>query len=67
MFPGIAVDNASLYLDRAWVVTNLGGGISLDNGGYALVRNSFVGGVLDIPAVTASDSTLEGFRRLLAD
>ncbi|MBK6923525.1 MAG: hypothetical protein IPH07_39420 [Deltaproteobacteria bacterium] len=61
MFPGIAVDNASLYLDRAWVVTNLGGGISLDNGGYALVRNSFVGGVLDIPAVTASDSTLEGF------
>ncbi|MBK8717448.1 MAG: hypothetical protein IPN32_22285 [Deltaproteobacteria bacterium] len=44
MFPGIAVDNASLYLDRARVVNNDGGGISLDNGAYALVRNSFVGG-----------------------
>ncbi len=40
MFPGIAVDNASLYLDRARVVQNAGGGISLDNGGYALVRNA---------------------------
>ena len=38
--PGIAVDNASLYLDRARVVQNAGGGISLDNGAYALVRNS---------------------------
>ncbi|MBK6923527.1 MAG: hypothetical protein IPH07_39430 [Deltaproteobacteria bacterium] len=60
MFPGIAVDNASLYLDRARVVQNAGGGISLDNGGYALVRNSFVGGngngASDTPGLKCSDS-----------
>ncbi len=58
--PGIAVDNASLYLDRARVVQNAGGGISLDNGAYALVRNSFVGGNLDIPVISISDATLDG-------
>ena len=59
MFPGIAVDNASLYLDRARVVTNLGGGISLDNGAYALVRNSFVGGgaTADVAALQVNDAS----------
>ncbi|MBK6918554.1 MAG: hypothetical protein IPH07_14260 [Deltaproteobacteria bacterium] len=59
MFPGVAVDNASLYLDRARVVQNAGGGISLDNGAYALVRSSFVGGQTNnriALAITNSDA-----------
>lgn len=52
MAVGITADASSLYLDRAAVVGNTGGGISLTGGAYGQVRNCFVGGnVNDVVAL----------------
>jgi hypothetical protein len=41
---GIRADGATLYLDRAQVVGNTGGGILLENAASGHLRNCFVGG-----------------------
>ena len=51
-FPGITADGATLYLDRAQVVGNTGGGILLTGGAAGHLRNCFVGGnVNDVAAL----------------
>jgi hypothetical protein len=55
---GVAVDAASVWLDRSRVVQNTGGGITVAGGGTATVRNCFVGGdVSDIAAIDVAGST----------
>lgn len=41
---GVRVDGGTAWLDRSAVVANDGGGILVENGGDATVRNCFVGG-----------------------
>jgi hypothetical protein len=50
-FPGIRADGATLYLDRTQVVGNTGGGILLANAANGYVRNCFVGGAVNQPAL----------------
>lgn len=47
----VVADGARVYLDRASVVNNDGGGIALVGGAYGRVRNCFVGG--NVPDVVA--------------
>jgi hypothetical protein len=66
---GVSVDTGTLYLDRARVVSNAGGGLVLTNGASATVRNTFVGGssadtaAIDVDGSTATIiySTLVGY------
>lgn len=41
---GVAVDGASVWLDRSRVVQNTGGGVTVMGGGLVTLRNCFVGG-----------------------
>ncbi|MBX7083427.1 MAG: hypothetical protein K1X88_29740 [Nannocystaceae bacterium] len=57
---GVFVDGGSVYLDRSAIVSNIGGGIALTGGAYALVRNCFVGGsVNDVAAIDSVGSTAD--------
>ena len=59
-FAGIAVNGATLYLDRTRVVANSGGGIRLTNAADGHLRNCFVGGdVSDVSALEAVGSSVD--------
>ena len=52
---GVSVDGATVYLDRTSVVGNTGGGLMLTNDGQAHLRNCFVGGDVNQPALEVQD------------
>jgi hypothetical protein len=56
---GIRADGATLYLDRAQVVGNTGGGILLENAASSHLRNCFVRGADGFAAVTSDGSTVD--------
>jgi hypothetical protein len=56
---GVLVDGASVWLDRSRVVQNTGGGVTLTNGADGQVRNCYVGGNSDVPAMTVNGSSVD--------
>ncbi len=54
---GIEGDGGGVYLDRAQVVQNTGGGLRLTNAGYAQVRNCFIGGDIGQPAIAVNSAS----------
>ncbi len=55
---GIVVKGGQLWVDRARVINNSGGGIVVDDGGALVLRNSFVGGnVTDVDALRVEDGS----------
>lgn len=54
---GVVVDSAFVWIDRARIVRNDGGGILVTNGGQLIIRNSFVGGdINDVPVLQVQGS-----------
>lgn len=48
---GVSVDGSTIYLDRTEMVTNGGGGLLLTDNGQGHLRNCFVGGDVNQPAL----------------
>ncbi|MEM9456661.1 MAG: hypothetical protein AAGF11_20955 [Myxococcota bacterium] len=57
MDPGLRVDGGRAWIDRGRIVVNQGGGIVAQNAAELVLRNCFVGGVIDTTALDVQGAT----------